>query len=60
MKAQYRLVTAMLLITALALYIAGFSGGGVACLAAAIVLDVLFWIRTVRGSARVPREAAHR
>lgn len=46
---NYHLLSALVLVAALALYAAGFAGGGILALVLAVVLEVWFWIRVIRG-----------
>jgi hypothetical protein len=50
-RLTHHLGAAVILIVATALYLAGFVGAGVAFLAAAVLLDTVFWVRLVRARA---------
>lgn len=50
---KYRIVTVLLMAAALPLYVAGFGMGGSVALAAAILLEGVFWMRIVRGRSRL-------
>lgn len=43
------LFTALLLLLAGALYVAGFAGGMTAAVGAAVALEIYFWMRVIRG-----------
>lgn len=45
---KYHLVTMLLIVAALLLYVVGFAMGGTLVLAAALALEVWFWMRIVR------------
>jgi hypothetical protein len=49
---KHHLATAGLLVAAILFYMVGWSGGGISCLAAGVTLEVWFWIRVGRRSAR--------
>jgi uncharacterized membrane protein len=50
---KYHVVTILLILAALPLYVVGFASGGSLVLAAAVTLEVWFWIRIVRGKPRL-------
>jgi uncharacterized membrane protein len=50
---KYHLVSVLLIAAAIPLYVVGFSVGGSVVLAAAIALEVWFWVRVVRGKPRL-------
>lgn len=50
---KYHVVTVLLMAVALPLYVAGFASSGSLVLAAAVALEVWFWIRVVRGKPRL-------
>lgn len=47
----HHIAAASVLIAATALYLAGYAGAGVAFVAAAVLLDTVFWVRLVRARA---------
>jgi hypothetical protein len=51
---------AALLIVAVALYMTGFSGGGLFVLALAVTLEIWFWLLLFKRKARNQREATRR
>lgn len=50
---KYHLVSILLIAAALPLYVVGVALGGSLVLAAAVALEVWFWIRVVRGKPRL-------
>ena len=50
---KHHVVTALLIVAALPLYVVGSAMGGSLVLAAAVALEVWFWIRLVRGKPRL-------
>jgi len=50
---KYHLFTVLLMATALPLYVVGFALSASLVLAAAVALEVWFWIRIVRGKSRL-------
>lgn len=49
---KHHLVSAGLLVAAVLLYMVGWSGGGILCLAAGVTCEVWFWVRMGRRTAR--------
>jgi uncharacterized membrane protein len=50
---KYHFATVLLMVAAIPLYVVGFALGGTLVLAAAVALEVWFWIRIVRGKSRL-------
>lgn len=49
---KHHLVSVWLLVAAVLLYMVGWSGGGILCLAAGVTCEVWFWVRMGRRTAR--------
>jgi hypothetical protein len=56
---KYHLLSAALILAAVVLEIAGFTGGGAALLGTGVACEIWFWMRVIRGRGRRLQSASH-